>query len=134
MNQLATQLVTQQSCGSVFYQPLDSTEDETDDDDDESPVLGICSFLRFDQQQNKQIQSWLLEKCAENEQAKNLLQSKSNFSRKKYFWTSWDLNPRLFACKANTLPLSYTPFEYTSFILSFEMWFTCKRTIYEYTR
>jgi hypothetical protein len=78
LNQLATQLVAQQSCGSVFYQPLDSTEDEAngDDDDDESPVLGICSFLRFDHQQNKQIQNWLLEKCSENEQAKNLLQCK----------------------------------------------------------
>jgi hypothetical protein len=60
LNQLATQLVNQQSCGSVFYQPLDSTEDDDDDDDDESPVLGICSFLQFDHQQNKQIQNWLL--------------------------------------------------------------------------
>jgi hypothetical protein len=77
LNQLATQLITQQSCGSVFYQPLDSIQDETDDDDDdESPVLGICSILRFDQQQNKQIQTWLLDKCSDNEQAKNLLQSK----------------------------------------------------------
>ena len=77
--QFATQLVTQQSCGSVFYQPMDSTEDENDDDDDdeeESPVLGICSFLRFDQQQNKQIYQWLLEKCAENNQAKQILQCK----------------------------------------------------------
>ena len=76
LNQLATQLVTQQSCGSVFYQPLDSTEDEDDDDDDEPPVLGICSILRFDQQENKQIQNWLLEKCSDNAQAKNLLQCK----------------------------------------------------------
>ena len=76
LNQLATQLVAQQTCGSVFYQPLDSTEDEAeDDDDDEAPVLGICSFLRFDQQ-NKQIQNWLLEKCSDNDQAKNLLQCK----------------------------------------------------------
>jgi len=75
LNQLATQLVAQQSCGSVFYQPLDSTVDETDEDDDESPVLGVCSFLRFDQQQNKQIQTWLLDKCSDNEQAKNILQS-----------------------------------------------------------
>jgi hypothetical protein len=74
LNQLATQLVNQQSCGSVFYQALDSTLDETDDDDDESPVLGICSFLGFDQQQNKQIQAWLLDKCSTNEQAKNILQ------------------------------------------------------------
>ncbi len=77
LNQLATQLVAQTSCGSVFYQPLDSTIDETDDDDDdESPVLGICSFLRFDQQHNKQIHAWLMEKCADNEQAKTLLQCK----------------------------------------------------------
>ncbi len=107
LNQLATQLVTQQSCGSVYYQPLDSPEDETDDDDDESPVLGICSFLRLDQQQNKQIQTWLLDKCSDNEQAKNLLQCKL-----KNKWTSWDLNPRLFACKANTLPLSYRPINF----------------------
>lgn len=72
--QFAKQLVTQQSCGSVFYQPMDSMEEE--DDDDESPVLGICSFLRFDQQQNKQIHQWLLEKCAENNQAKQILQCK----------------------------------------------------------
>ncbi len=77
LNLLTTQLVAQQTCGSVFYQPLDSTVDEDDDDDDdESPVLGICSFLRFDQQQNKQIQNWLLDKCSDNEQAKNLLQCK----------------------------------------------------------
>ncbi|CAF1363285.1 unnamed protein product [Rotaria sordida] len=75
LNQLATQLVTQQSCGSVFYQPLDSTMDETDDDDDDSPVLGICSILRFDQQYHKQLQPWLLDKCSDNEQAKNILQS-----------------------------------------------------------
>jgi hypothetical protein len=73
LNLLTTQLVAQQTCGSVFYQPLDEDED---DDDDESPVLGICSFLRFDQQQNKQIQNWLLDKCSDNEQAKNLLQCK----------------------------------------------------------
>jgi len=76
LNQLATHLVTQQSCGSVFYQPLDSTMDETDDDDDEQPVLGICSILRFDQQYNKQLQAWLLEKCSENNQAKTILQCK----------------------------------------------------------
>ncbi|CAF1620601.1 unnamed protein product, partial [Adineta ricciae] len=75
LKQLTTQLVTQQSCGSVFYQPLDSTMDETDDDDDDNPVLGICSILRFDQQHNKQIQAWLLEKCSEKEQAKHILQS-----------------------------------------------------------
>ena len=76
LNQLATHLITQQSCGSVFYQPLDSTMDETDDDDDEPPVLGICSILRFDQQYNKQLQAWLLEKCADNDQAKTILQCK----------------------------------------------------------
>ncbi|CAF2853528.1 unnamed protein product [Rotaria sp. Silwood2] len=76
LNQLGTQLVTQQSCGSVFYQPLDSTMDETDDDDDDdNPVLGICSILRFDQQYNKQLQAWLLDKCSDNEQAKKILQS-----------------------------------------------------------
>ncbi len=74
LNQLATHLVTQQSCGSVFYQPLDSMMD--DDDDDEPPVLGICSILRFDQQYNKQLQTWLLEKCSENNQAKSILQCK----------------------------------------------------------
>ncbi|CAF1648490.1 unnamed protein product [Rotaria magnacalcarata] len=72
-NQLAKQLITQQSFGSVFYQPSDSTTDETDDDDDESPVLGVCSLLPFDQQQNKQIHSWLLDKCSDNGQAKNIL-------------------------------------------------------------
>lgn len=76
LNQLTTQLITQQSCGSVFYQPLDSTMDETDDDDDDSPVLGLCSILRFDQQYNKQIQAWLLDKCSDNEQAKKILQCK----------------------------------------------------------
>jgi hypothetical protein len=50
--------------------------DETDDDDDEQPVLGICSILRFDQQYNKQLQAWLLEKCSENNQAKTILQCK----------------------------------------------------------
>ncbi|CAF4309492.1 unnamed protein product, partial [Adineta steineri] len=35
LNQLTTQLITQQTCGSVFYQPLDSTMDETDDEDDD---------------------------------------------------------------------------------------------------
>ncbi len=109
LNLLATQLVAQQSCGSVFYQPLDSTTDETDDEDDESPVLGICSFIRLDQQQNKQIQTWLIDKCSDNEQAKFILQCKYFYLKKKLKWTSWDLNPRLFACKANTLPLSYTP-------------------------
>jgi len=49
--------------------------DETDDEDDDNPVLGICSILRFDQHYNKQIQTWLLEKCSENEQAKQILQS-----------------------------------------------------------
>lgn len=73
VNQLATQLITQQSCGSVFYQPSDSTMDETDDEDNDSPVLGICSILRFDQQYNKQIQTWLLDKCSDNEQAKKIL-------------------------------------------------------------
>ena len=76
LNQLATHLITQQSCGSVFYQPLDSTMDETDDEDDEPPVLGICSILRFDQQYNKQLQAWLVAKCAENDQAKTILQCK----------------------------------------------------------
>lgn len=79
LNQLATQLVAQQSCGSVFYQPLESTMDETaeDDDDDESPVLGICSMLRVDQQQNKQLHGWFMDKCSSNQQAKTILQSKS---------------------------------------------------------
>jgi hypothetical protein len=104
LHQLTTQLITQQSCGSVFYQPSDSTMDETDDDDDDNPVLGVCSILRFDQQYNKQLQTWLLDKCSENEEAKKILQCKLT---KK--WTSWDLNPRLFACEANTLPLSYAP-------------------------
>ena len=76
LNQLTTQLITQTSCGSVFYQPLDSTMDETDDDDDDSPVLGVSSILRFDQQYNKQLQTWLLEKCSDNEQAKKILQCK----------------------------------------------------------
>lgn len=76
LDQSSTQLVNQTSYGSVFYQPLDSTEDDTDDDDDESPVLGICSFLRFDQQQNKQLHQWFAEKCSENEQAKSFLQRK----------------------------------------------------------
>ncbi len=77
LKQLTTQLITQQSCGSVFYQPLDSTMDETDDDDDDdNPVLGICSILHFDQQYNKQLQTWLLEKCLDNEQAKKILQCK----------------------------------------------------------
>ncbi len=83
LNQLTTQLITQQSCGSVFYQPLDSTIDETDDDDDETPVLGICSILRFDQQYNKQLQTWLLDKCSDNEQAKQILQCKLKITRKK---------------------------------------------------
>lgn len=80
LNQLTTQLVTQQSCGSVFYQPLDSTigGEDDDDDDEDSPVLGICSILRVDQQNNKQLQAWLLEKCAENQQARNILQCKLN--------------------------------------------------------
>jgi hypothetical protein len=76
LNQLTTQLITQQSCGSVFYQPLDSTMDETDEDDEDNPVLGICSILRFDQQYNKQLQTWLLDKCSDNEQAKQILQCK----------------------------------------------------------
>ncbi|CAF3789066.1 unnamed protein product [Adineta steineri] len=75
LNQLTTQLITQQTCGSVFYQPLDSTVDETDDEDDDNPVLGICSILRFDQQYNKQIQAWLLDKCSDNEQAKEILKA-----------------------------------------------------------
>lgn len=86
LNQLATQLVNQQTCGSIFYQPLDSTTDEDeDDDDDESPVLGISSFLPLDQQQNKQIKTWLLDKCSDNAQAKNLLQSKLFLNKKKKF-------------------------------------------------
>ncbi|CAF3375043.1 unnamed protein product [Rotaria socialis] len=42
-NQLAKQLITQQSFGSVFHQPSDSTTDETDDDDDENPLSDKCS-------------------------------------------------------------------------------------------
>jgi len=85
LGQLATQLVIQQSVGSVFYQPSEPTLDETpdDDDDDESPVLGVCSFLRLDQPQqqySKQLQTWLLEKCSDNEQAKKILQSKTYFA------------------------------------------------------
>ncbi|KYN15445.1 hypothetical protein ALC57_12494 [Trachymyrmex cornetzi] len=30
-------------------------------------------------------------------------------ARKKKLWRSWDLNPGLSACEADTLPLSYTP-------------------------
>ncbi|UJR14254.1 hypothetical protein I4U23_001245 [Adineta vaga] len=75
LNLLANQLITQQSCGSVFYQPLDENEEDDDDDDDESLVLGICSFLRFNQQQNKQIYTWLMDKCSEKNQAKTILQS-----------------------------------------------------------
>ncbi len=82
LNLLATHLITQQSCGSVFYQPLDSTMDGTDDEDDEAPVLGICSIIRFDQQSNKQLQTWLLEKCSENNQAKSILQCKYIQKRK----------------------------------------------------
>ncbi|CAF4346118.1 unnamed protein product [Rotaria socialis] len=37
------QLITQQSFGSVFHQPSDSTTDETDDDDDENPLSDKCS-------------------------------------------------------------------------------------------
>ena len=29
--------------------------------------------------------------------------------KKKKIWRSWDLNPGLSACEADTLPLSYTP-------------------------
>ena len=29
--------------------------------------------------------------------------------KKKFTWRSWDLNPGLSACEADTLPLSYTP-------------------------
>lgn len=76
LNQFTTQLITQQTCGSVFYQPLDSTMDETDDEDDEPPVLGVCSILRCDQQFNKQLQAWLLDKCSDNEQARKILQCK----------------------------------------------------------
>ncbi|CAF3085344.1 unnamed protein product [Rotaria socialis] len=75
LNQFTTQLITQQTCGSVFYQPLDSTMDETDDEDDEPPVLGVCSILRCDQQFNKQLQAWLLDKCSDNEQARKILQA-----------------------------------------------------------
>ena len=86
LHQLSTQLVNQQSCGSVFYQPVDANMDETDEDDDEeSPVLGICSILRFDHQCNKQIHNWLLEKCADNQQAKNILQCK--FEKEKKIFT-----------------------------------------------
>lgn len=74
LNQLTTQLIAQQTCGSVFYQPLDETDD--DDDDDDYPVLGLCSMLRLDQQNMKPLQAWLLDKCAENEQAKGILQCK----------------------------------------------------------
>ncbi|CAF1610634.1 unnamed protein product [Adineta ricciae] len=73
LNLLANQLVSQQSCGSVFYQPLDEIEEE--DDDDESPVLGICSFLHFNKQQNQQLYTWLMDKCSENSQAKTILQT-----------------------------------------------------------
>ena len=93
LKQLATQLVTQQSCGSVFYQVLDSTLDETDDDDNENSVLGICSFLRFNQQQNKQIYEWLLDKCSNSEQAKTILQCKLicfTFKKKKKKPTKMD--------------------------------------------
>lgn len=81
LNQLATQLISQQSFGSVFYQPSDSTTEETDDaDDDDNPVLGVCSLIRFDRQQNnKQLYTWLLDKCSDNEQAKHILQSKFFF-------------------------------------------------------
>ena len=80
--QLASQLVNQKSCGSVFYQPLDD-DDEDDEEDDESLVLGICSFLQFDQQENKQLKKWFAEKCSENSQAKNILQGKKQ--KKKLF-------------------------------------------------
>lgn len=77
LNQLTTQLITQQTCGSVFYQPLDSTMDATDDDDDdENLILGISSILRFDQQYNKQLYTWFFDKCSDNEQAKKILQCK----------------------------------------------------------
>lgn len=78
--QLATQLVNQTSCGSVFYQPSD---DEDADDDDESLVLGISSFLRLDQQENKQLNKWFIEKCSENHQAKNFLQGNRSQKRKR---------------------------------------------------
>jgi hypothetical protein len=105
LNQLTTQLVTQQSCGSVFYQPLDSTmgEDDDNDDDEESPVLGICSILRVDQQNNKQLQAWLLDKCAENQQARNILQCKLNAmcarkerKKKKSSMDEWGFEPQTF--------------------------------------
>ena len=83
LNLLANRLVSQQSCGSVFYQPLDEIDEEDDDDDDdESPVLGICSFLRFSRQENQQLYTWLMDKCSENSQAKTILQSKSKISTK----------------------------------------------------
>ena len=76
--QLASQLVAQQTCGSVFYQPSDaSMEADEEEDEDESPVLGICSILRFDQQHNKQLHTWLTDKCSDNQQTKSLLQCKS---------------------------------------------------------
>lgn len=76
LSQLTSQLIRQQTCGSVFYQPADPTVDEIDEDDDDYPVLGICSMLRIDQQNNKQLQTWLLEKCSDNQQAKTILQCK----------------------------------------------------------
>jgi len=75
LGQLATQLIVQQTFGSVFYQPDETVDDNNDGDDDDPPILGICSFLRLDTQHNKQLQTWLLDKCAENEQAKTILQN-----------------------------------------------------------
>lgn len=76
LQQLATQLVMQQTCGSVFYQPSDASMDDDDEDEGESPVLGICSILRFDHQHNKQLHTWLTDKCSDNQQAKTILQCK----------------------------------------------------------
>ena len=91
--QLASQLVNQKSCGSVFYQPLDDDDEEEEEEDDESLVLGICSFLQFDQQENKQLKKWFAEKCSENSQAKNILQGKK---QKKSYLDELGFEPKTF--------------------------------------
>ena len=97
LNLLANRLVSQQSCGSVFYQPLaEIEEDDDDDDDDESPVLGICSFLHFNKQQNQQVYTWLTDKCSENSQAKTILQSKLKISTKNEILDELGFEPKTF--------------------------------------
>jgi len=87
LSELSKQLISQQSVGSVLFQAIDPQEptigdnqESDNEDDDDGPVLGVCSIFSLVENQEKplvsKLMTYLKEKCANNSQALKILSEK----------------------------------------------------------